>query len=220
MDEYIQPLNAFVPAGSLATGIPAVKFPDLCIGRARHPEYHLDQFAAARQTSAAATSNRTTSPSQRDLGAGFVIQTGYVGTHSIRQAVTYFEFNAGLIPGAGVNGRPLYRQVRRERQPQLLHPDGEPTLRLVADQPDAALLARSVPHVVVHLVEGHRHQRGQQRQRPALLRSEPVLEEQIGSRFRPDAFVVSAANWEAAVRQGQEVRDAGPGRGCRWADGS
>jgi hypothetical protein len=44
---------------------------------------------------------------QQDLGKGFVLQTGYVGTRSIRAAVTYFNGNAGLIPGAGVNGRPL-----------------------------------------------------------------------------------------------------------------
>ena len=37
-----------------------------------------------------------------------MLQTGYVGTRSIRQAVTYFEGNAGLVPGAGANGRPLF----------------------------------------------------------------------------------------------------------------
>src|SRR5262249_50563554 len=45
---------------------------------------------------------------QRDVGAGFVLQTGYVGTHSVRQGVSGFDFNAGLIPGAGVNGRSLF----------------------------------------------------------------------------------------------------------------
>ena len=42
------------------------------------------------------------------MGAGFVLQTGYVGTHSVRQDVTYYEINPGLIPGAGANGRPLF----------------------------------------------------------------------------------------------------------------
>jgi hypothetical protein len=37
-----------------------------------------------------------------------VIRTGYVGTHSVRQAVNGFDFNAGMVVGAGVNGRPLY----------------------------------------------------------------------------------------------------------------
>src|SRR5205823_1733536 len=45
---------------------------------------------------------------QRELGAGFVLQTGYAGTHSVRQAVTYFEENAGIVPGAGANGRPFF----------------------------------------------------------------------------------------------------------------
>jgi hypothetical protein len=47
---------------------------------------------------------------QRELGSAFVLTTGYSGSRSIRQAVTYFEGNAGLVPGAGVNGRPLYQQ--------------------------------------------------------------------------------------------------------------
>ena len=42
------------------------------------------------------------------MGAGFVLQTGYVGTHSVRQDVNYYEINPGLIPGAGANGRPLF----------------------------------------------------------------------------------------------------------------
>jgi hypothetical protein len=55
---------------------------------------------------------------QRDLGAGFVLQTSYVGTRSIRQALTYFEANAGLVPGAGAAGRPLFARfgVNANRQ--------------------------------------------------------------------------------------------------------
>ena len=34
-------------------------------------------------------------------------QVGYVGTRSIRQALTSFELNPGVIVGAGINGRPL-----------------------------------------------------------------------------------------------------------------
>ena len=33
---------------------------------------------------------------------------GYVGTRSIRQALSYFDANAGFIPGAGANGRPYF----------------------------------------------------------------------------------------------------------------
>src|SRR5258708_2185832 len=49
---------------------------------------------------------------QRELGGGFVLQTGYVGTRSIRQALSYFDENAGLIPGAGANGRPFFIKYR------------------------------------------------------------------------------------------------------------
>jgi len=44
---------------------------------------------------------------QRELGANFVITTSYVGTRSIRQGLTYFDVNAGLVPGLGNAGRPL-----------------------------------------------------------------------------------------------------------------
>jgi hypothetical protein len=36
-----------------------------------------------------------------------VITTSYVGTRSIRQGLTYFDVNAGLVPGLGNAGRPL-----------------------------------------------------------------------------------------------------------------
>ena len=49
IDEYIQ-LNSFVPPGSLATGIPSVKFPDLIVGHPGYSEYYFDHFAAAGQT--------------------------------------------------------------------------------------------------------------------------------------------------------------------------
>jgi hypothetical protein len=42
------------------------------------------------------------------LGWGIVVQSGYVGTQSVRQAVTYFEGNPGIVVGAGANGRPLF----------------------------------------------------------------------------------------------------------------
>jgi hypothetical protein len=105
-DEY-NPLNSFVAAGSLATGIPAVKFPDLSSGVIDIPN------TVATNSLLPGDFRRGYIESynftiQRDLGAGFVLQTGYVGTHSVRQAVTYFEANAGLIPGAGANGRPYY----------------------------------------------------------------------------------------------------------------
>jgi hypothetical protein len=105
-DEY-SPVNSFLAAGSLATGIPAVKFPDLSSGILDIPNtIATNSLQAGKFRRGYIESFNFTI--QRDLGANFVLQTSYVGTRSIRQALTYFEANAGLVPGAGANGRPLY----------------------------------------------------------------------------------------------------------------
>lgn len=108
VDEYIQS-NSYVAAGSLTTGIPAVKFPDLSTGVVDIPNtISTNSLLAGDFRRGYIESFNLTI--QRELGAGFVLQTGYVGTRSIRQALTYFEANAGLIPGAGVNGRPYFQK--------------------------------------------------------------------------------------------------------------
>ena len=103
-DEY-NPANSFVPAGSLAAGIPTVKFPDLTSGVIDIPNTVATNSLLPGQFRRGYIESFNFTV-QRELGAGFVLQTGYVGTRSIRQEVTYFEMNAGLIPGAGANGRP------------------------------------------------------------------------------------------------------------------
>jgi hypothetical protein len=111
IDEYIQP-NTFVPAysgASLATGIPAVTFPDISSGVVDIPNTisTVSLEAGKYRRGYIQSFNLTV---QRDIGAGFVLQTGYVGTRSIRQGVSTFNANAGLVPGAGVNGRPLFQK--------------------------------------------------------------------------------------------------------------
>jgi hypothetical protein len=107
-DEYIQP-NGFTPAGSLATGIPVARFPDLSTGIVDIPNtFSTNSLVAGDFKRGYIQSYNFTL--QRELGAGFVLQTGYVGTRSIRQAVTYFNGNAGLVIGAGVAGRPLFQR--------------------------------------------------------------------------------------------------------------
>jgi hypothetical protein len=116
VDQY-DALNSFSPAGSLATGIPQVRFPDLSTGVLNIPNtIATNSLQAGKFRRGYIESFNFTI--QRDLGWGFVLQTGYVGTRSIRQAVTYFEANAGLIPGAGANGRPLFSKfgVNANRQ--------------------------------------------------------------------------------------------------------
>lgn len=110
-DEYVQPIS-FVPVASLAAGIPAVKFPDLSTGIIDIPNtVTTNSLQPGKFRRGYIESFNLTI--QRDLAWGFVLQTGYVGTRSIRQALTYFNFNAGLVPGAGVRGRPLYAKFGR-----------------------------------------------------------------------------------------------------------
>ncbi len=105
VDEYIQ-TNGFVPSGSLATGIPAVRFPDISSGVIDIPNtISTNSLQPGKFKRGYIQSYNFTI--QRELPGGFVLQTGYVGTRSIRSGVTYFNGNAGLVPGVGVNGRPL-----------------------------------------------------------------------------------------------------------------
>ena len=104
VDEYVQ--SGFAFAGDLRTGIPAVKFPDLSGGTIDIPNtISTNSLQAGRLRRGYIQSYNFTL--QREIGAGFVLQTGFVGTHSVRQALTYFNANAGLVPGAGNAGRPL-----------------------------------------------------------------------------------------------------------------
>jgi hypothetical protein len=102
-------VNSFLWGGTLQTGFPAGVFPDLTSGSITLPptfttntlqagEFHRGYIESFNATL------------QRELGGGFVLQTGYVGTRSIRQALSYFDANAGFIPGAGANGRPYFLQ--------------------------------------------------------------------------------------------------------------
>ena len=105
VDEYIQ-ANGFIPSGSLTTGIPAVRFPDISSGTIDIPNtISTNSLQAGKFDRGYIQSYNFTI--QRELWGGFVLQTGYAGTRSIRAGVTYFNANAGLVPGAGVNGRPL-----------------------------------------------------------------------------------------------------------------
>jgi hypothetical protein len=108
IDEYIQTAS-FIPAGSLTTGIPSVRFPDLSTGVLDIPNtISTTSLLPGKFRRGYIESYNVTI--ERDLGAGFVLRTGYVGTHSVRQSVSGFDFNAGIVPGAGVNGRPLYQK--------------------------------------------------------------------------------------------------------------
>jgi len=108
VDEYL-PANSLVSVGSLSTGIPSTKFPDLSSGVADIPN------TISTNTLLAGEFKRGYIQSfnffvQRQLPGDLNLQVGYVGTRSIRQALTYYELNPGLVIGAGINGRPLFQK--------------------------------------------------------------------------------------------------------------
>ncbi len=114
IDEYIQPSSFLSPVAggrelNLTTGIPSVRFPDVSTGVLDIPNtIFTTSLQAGRFRRGYIESFNFTV--ERDLGAGLVLRTGYVGTRSIRQGMPGFDYNAGLVPGAGVNGRPLFNQ--------------------------------------------------------------------------------------------------------------
>ena len=104
VDEYVGAGFAF--AGDLRTGIPSVKLPDVTSGTIDIPNtVSTNSLQAGKFRRGYIQSFNGTL--QRELWGGFVIQSAYVGTRSIRQALTYFNANAGLVPGAGNAGRPF-----------------------------------------------------------------------------------------------------------------
>ncbi|MBI1790886.1 MAG: TonB-dependent receptor [Acidobacteria bacterium] len=96
-------------AGSLRTGIPVLVVPDINQGRIALPrtvgtvtwpeQYRRGYFQSFNFTF------------QRDLPAGFNLQTGYVGTRAIRQTARP-NINYG-VPGGGTNGRVLAQKWGR-----------------------------------------------------------------------------------------------------------
>jgi hypothetical protein len=110
--------NAFTPAGTFRTGIPEFVGPDL----------------SQEVISLPSTVGTTTFPQkfdrgyiqswnftiQRDLGAGFNAQAGYVGTRAIRQTVIQNINSSG--PGGGAAGRALFREFGRISDIRLFHP--------------------------------------------------------------------------------------------------
>lgn len=112
--------NAYSAAGTLAGGIPVPVVPNISAGVLNIP---------------GTVSTETLNPGefkrgyiesfnftlQRQLPGSFVAQAGYVGTRAIRTAATY-DMNAGLIPGAGVSGQPLYQAFGRTATTLVLLP--------------------------------------------------------------------------------------------------
>jgi hypothetical protein len=99
--------STFQAAGSLRTGIPAVVGPDLNQGTIALPlAVGTQTFPVDFRRGYIQSFNLTF---QRDIGKGFNLQTGYVGTRAIRQTQNLNINTAG--PGGGNAGRALARRT-------------------------------------------------------------------------------------------------------------
>jgi hypothetical protein len=94
--------TSFQAAGNLVTGLPPVVLPDLSSGRIGFPtSLGTVTYPQNMRRGYIESYNFTI---QRDLGHGFSLQSGYVGTMSIRQ---FAEVNINAsVPNGGASGRP------------------------------------------------------------------------------------------------------------------
>jgi hypothetical protein len=113
--EPFQTLNSsssYRPAGSLATGFPALAVAPISSNGTipNAPDY---QYIVVPKDTKPAYVQSWNFAIQRSLGAGFILETAYVGNHGV--GIQYFnDLNAGLIPGAGAAGQPLFQKFGRQ----------------------------------------------------------------------------------------------------------
>src|SRR5215472_17114819 len=116
------PLSSFQWVTTLKDGIPAVQLPSLGNGIIPMPSAYvtttIDHHAYNRGY--IQSWNITM---QKELRWGFVAQAGYVATRAtdLDSAV---NINAGQVPGAGINGEPLYLQYARTATTTVYEPVG------------------------------------------------------------------------------------------------
>ena len=98
--------SSFTPAGSLATGLAPVVFPDLSTGKVQLPtSVTTDGNVPKYRVGYTESYNFTV---QRDVGNGFNAQVAYVGTHGVR-LLSDLNYNAAG-PGQGVAGGAMYQK--------------------------------------------------------------------------------------------------------------
>ena len=103
ISQQITGANSYTPAGDLVTGLPAVIFPDIRQGKLPFPStLGTSTYPQQVRRGYIESYNFTI---QRDLGHGFNLQTGYVGTMSIRQ-FAHVNINAST-PNGGNAAEPL-----------------------------------------------------------------------------------------------------------------
>ena len=114
-------LNSYSPAGTLATGIPVQKAPDLSSGSIPMPLNIATSTPANPYVRPYIQSFNFTL--QKELKWGWVAQAGYVGSRTIHNA-GLADMNAGLVLGAGTAGQPLYRKFGRSAIMRVYYPWG------------------------------------------------------------------------------------------------
>jgi hypothetical protein len=111
------PLNAFVPAGRMADGFPgATPFVIPQDGIIRNaPEQVYEVIPKNYREGYVQSYNLSI---QRAIGKNYTLDVAYVGNGG-RNVSTLYNLNAGLVVGAGANGRPLFQQFRRQADTNL-----------------------------------------------------------------------------------------------------
>lgn len=114
-------LNSFSAAGSMGAGFPPPQFavipPDGIIQNAPDQAYNVLRLDV--REGYVQSWNLTV---QRAVAAGFTFEAAYVGNHGIRMPAVR-NINAGLVPGLGAAGQPLFQKFGHSAQvSQLFYP--------------------------------------------------------------------------------------------------
>lgn len=112
--------NSFVPAGTLAQGIPPLVSPDISTGRIAIPSNFVANTLPANFIRGYLQSWNFTL--QKQIGNNFTAQVGYVATRQVHQLGT-INLNVG-IPGGGVPSQPFYQLYGRSAAVTITGPVG------------------------------------------------------------------------------------------------
>jgi hypothetical protein len=113
--------DTFQPIGSISAGIPAIPVPDFGNGVIPvGPTIFATTIDTPFRRGYVQSWNFML---QKQLMWGFTGQAGYVATRSTRQ-LAWTNANAGQVPGAGLNGRPLFQQFGRRADTRWVEPVG------------------------------------------------------------------------------------------------
>ncbi|MBL8241884.1 MAG: TonB-dependent receptor [Bryobacterales bacterium] len=103
--------NSWSPAGAMADGFPAFK-PFAIPSNGIIPNAPVQVYNAISKDVRESYVQSWNLAIQRTLPKNFVLETAYVANHGVGVKAVY-NINAGLVPNAGVNGRPLFQRFGR-----------------------------------------------------------------------------------------------------------